>query len=328
MKSVLEIFKVLLGVAIPLASFATGLRAARVQAGWLAKHPGLFARALITLLLLLPVGTVLFLESIGAPPLVRAGLTIAVIAIGIGPPAIFGYVKAHAKAQAAARDAGDVPVGAPVVGDALSFEVSLNIVLLAVSIVYIPAFIAVHGMFFQHHLHLAPAAIAKVVLGRALVPLALGLALGRFAPRLVGPVVRYAGIFVQLVLLLVVVFAIVATWHQLTGLGGRTWLTCAAVVLAEIVIGYLLGGPAVETRRVLASFSAMRFPALALLIASITPRAKELTPVILAYVLTSFVLVSLQSALTAPRKAKTRGAAGGPGTRRIYGGAPSGSGAS
>ena len=322
MKTLLEIYKILLAVAIPLASLATGLRAARVEPGWLTRRPGLFARALVTLLLLLPVGTVLFLQSIAAPPLVSAGLTIAVVAIGVGPPAIFGYVKAHAKAQAAA------PAEAQAARDALSFEVSLNVVLLAVSIVYIPAFIAVHGMFFQHHLHLAPAAIAKLVLGRALVPLAVGVALGRFAPRLVGPVVRYAGLFVQLVLLLVVVFAIVVTWHELTGLGLRTWLTCLAVVLAEIVVGYLLGGPAQETRRVLASFSAMRFPALALLIAGITPRAKEITPVILAYVLTSFVLVSIQSAITAPRS-KTRGAARrGPREPRIFGGVPSGSGAS
>jgi BASS family bile acid:Na+ symporter len=278
----------------------------------------LLARALFTLLLLLPVGTVLFLQSIAAPPLVRAGLTIAVVAIGIGPPAIFGQVKAHAKAQAAESQT---------VSDALSFEVSLNVVLLAISIVYIPTFIAVHGVFFQHHLHLAPSAIAKVVLGRALVPLAIGVAVGRFAPRLIAPVVRYAGLFVQLVLLLVVVFALAVTWHQLLGLGARTWLTCVAVVLAEIVLGYLLGGPAQETRSVLASFSAMRFPALALLIASIAPRAKELTPVILAYVLTSFVLVSIQAAITAPRS-KTRGATGGPRTPRFYGGVPSGSGAS
>jgi BASS family bile acid:Na+ symporter len=318
MKTVLEIFKMLLAVAIPLASFATGLRAARVEAGWLTRRPGLFARALFTLLLLLPVGTVLFLQSIAAPPLVSAGLTIAVVAIGIGPPAIFGHVKSYAKAQAAE---------AQTAGDALSFEVSLNVVLLAISIVYIPAFIAVHGIFFQHHLHLAPSAIAKVVLGRALIPLAVGVALGRFAPRLVGPIVRYAGAFVQLVLLLVVVFAIVVTWRELIGLGLRTWLTCVAVVLAEIVIGYLLGGPAQETRRVLASFSAMRFPALALLIASIAPRAKELTPVILAYVLASFVLVSIQAAITAPRS-KTRGATGGPRTPRLFGGVPSGSGAS
>ncbi|HVU49168.1 MAG TPA: hypothetical protein VHL80_00690 [Polyangia bacterium] len=319
--TILQVFKVLLGVAIPLASFATGLRAARADPTWLARHPGLLARALLTLLILLPVGAVLFLRAIAAPPLVAAGLTIAVVAIGIGPPAIFGRVK-----KARAARAGEAPPG---VEDALSFEVGLNVVLLVLSIVYIPAFIAVHGLFFQHRLHLAPLAVAKVVLGRALVPLALGVALGRLAPRAERPVVRYAGIFVQLVLLLVVVVAIAATGRSLVGLGGRSWLTCAVVVLAEIVIGHLLGGPTLETRGVLASFGAMRFPALALLIARITPRARELVPVIVAYVLTSFVLVAVYGAFTAAARARTRGAPRRPGPLRprIVGSVPPRSGA-
>jgi BASS family bile acid:Na+ symporter len=322
-QTIVHIFKILLGVAIPLASFATGLRAAHADPRWLAKHPGLLTRALLALLVLLPVGTVLFLQSIGAPSVVAAGMTIAVVAIGIGPPAVLSHVK-----KVRAERAGEAAAPAPV-EEALSFEVGLNVVLLVLSIVYIPAFITVHGMFFQHHLHLAPAAVAKVVLGRALVPLALGVIVGRLAPRAEGPIVRYGGIFVQLVLLLVVVFAIVASWSALVGLGGRTWLTCAAVVVAEIVIGHLLGGPAIATRRVLASFSAMRFPALALLIAHITPRAKEIIPVIVAYVLTSFVLVSVYGALTAGRR-KTIGAAGRPGAGapRIVRGAPGQYGAS
>jgi predicted Na+-dependent transporter len=313
-ETLIPILKTLVKIAIPLASFATGVRAAAADPRWLAKHPGLLTRSLLLLLVVVPVGVVLFLQSIAVSPLVRAGLTISVIAIGIGPPAFFGRTKAHDKANARGDAAAE---------EAISFEVGLNVVLLALAIVYIPTVVAIHGKVFHHHLYLSPAGVAKVVLIRALIPLAIGIAIGQLAPRVVAPVVKYAGVFVQAVLLLVVVVAIAATWRELVGLGARTWLACAAIVLAEIVLGHAAGGPAIETRRVLASFSAMRFPALALLVAQLVPRGRELIPVILAYVLTSVVLVGVHGAVTAaPRR---RGAAGqkpGPTTPRVPGGVP------
>jgi predicted Na+-dependent transporter len=301
----LHAFKILVQIAIPLASFATGLRAAFAEGRFLSRHPSLFARALLVILVIVPVGTVIFLRSIAISPLVRAGLTIAIVSIGIGPPAAFGHIKAYAKA--AGRDTAGMH------DDSISFEVGLNVVLLALAIVYIPAFSAAHGAIFHHAIRPAPAAVAKVVLTRALVPLALGLAVGRLAPRVVAPVARYAGLFVQLVLLLVVLLALVATGRELLSLGGRAWLTCLAIVLGEVAVGHALGGPALATRRVLASFSAMRFPALALLVVQLVPRGRALVPIVLAYVLTSFVVVSIYAVLTStPRR---RGATGRP--RRV-----------
>jgi BASS family bile acid:Na+ symporter len=307
--------KVVVLVAIPLASFATGLRAADAQGRWLARHPGLLARSLLAILCVLPIGAVLFLHSIAVAPVVRAGLTIAIVSIGIGPPAAFGHVTSYAKKAARDSEAGhDVSI---------SFEVGLNVVLLVLAIVYIPTFVAVHGAIFHHGVRLAPAAVAKVVLTRALVPLALGVGVGRLAPRVVAPISRYAGIFVQLVLLAVVVLALVAFWPGLVALGGRAWLACFAIVLAEVAVGHLLGGPRLATRRVLASFSAMRFPALALLLSQMAPRGRELVPSILAYVLTSVVLVTIHGALTS--NPSRRGAAGrraGPAAPSVGAGVP------
>src|SRR5262249_16847254 len=116
-----EVLKTLVRIAIPLASFATGLRAATSDPRWLVKHPGLVTRALLTTLVVLPVGTVLFLETIAVSPAVRAGLTISIIAIGIGPPAFFGRARSYDKAKA--------PGGAAAREEALSFEVGLNVVL-------------------------------------------------------------------------------------------------------------------------------------------------------------------------------------------------------
>ena len=79
-----------------------------------------------------------------------------------------------------------------------------------------------------------------------------------------------------------IVIALLATWKALLAIGGGAWLTIAAVALLALVIGHLSGGHDREQRSVLAAFSVMRFPALALLIASILPRGRQLLPFILA----------------------------------------------
>ena len=162
-EAMLEVFKILLRVAIPLAAFATGLRAARIDPLWLVKRPRLLLRALFAILIVVPVGAVLFLEAVHAPAVVKGGLTMAVVAIGIGPPAAFKRSKAHE--------------------ESISFEVSLNVLLLAIAIVYIPAAVAIHGAIFHHALRLGVGRVAGIVLERALVPLLAGVLVARLAPR-------------------------------------------------------------------------------------------------------------------------------------------------
>jgi len=282
--TLLAVLKTLLRVAVPLAAFAAGLRAATCDPLWLLRRPGLLARSLLVVLVVVPAGAVLFLRAAAVPPVIQAGLTIAVIAIGIGPPAALKRLKASE--------------------DTIAYELGLNALLLALAIAYIPAVVALHGALFGTSLRLGPGAVARVVLGRALVPLLAGAATGYLVPRIVAPLAHYAGLFVQAVLLSVVVVAVLATWHGLVGLGARAWLVCVAIVVGEIAIGQLAGGPDPETRRVLASFSAVRFPALALLLSSLAPRGRALVPVILAYILTSVVLVAVHDLVTTRRSSQ------------------------
>jgi predicted Na+-dependent transporter len=276
------VLKVVLGVVIPLASFATGLTAGHTDPLWLAKHPRLWLRSLLIILLVVPVGVVLLMEVLGTPDVVKAALTIAVISIGIGPPAAFKQARAHK--------------------EVVAYEVGLNLTLLALALVYLPLVLAVYGAIFHRTVELGVGQVAGVVLVKALIPLALGMLAGRLFPKLVAPIAKYAGILVQVVLLGIIVLALIATWRKLLGLGGATWLLCAGIVVGEIVVGHIAGRKDPETRGMLVAFSSMRFPALALLLASAAPRGREFIPVILAYVLCSFVLVTVYEVLTARRK--------------------------
>lgn len=281
-ETLLHILKLSLGVAIPLAAFATGLSAANSDPLWLTRHPRLLLRSLLLILIAVPVGVVVFVEAIGAPPLVKAALVIAVISIGIGPPAALSKARSQK--------------------DTVAFEVGLNLTLLALAIVYIPLAVAIHGAIFHHAVRLGVGQVAGLVLVKAAVPMLAGVMLGRFFPRLVAPFARYANLIVMVILLAIIVFALVATWRSLLGIGAKTWLICLAIVVGEIALGHAFGSRDPPTRRMLVSFSAMRFPALALLLVSVAPRGRALIPVILAYVITSFVLVAVYSAATSGRR--------------------------
>jgi len=270
-RSLLPLLGVLVSIAIPLASFVTGLRA--TEPLWLWKRPRLLGRSLFVILIVIPVITVLLLEVLApGSVLVSAGITVSILAIGIGPPNLFKRTEAAS--------------------DSTRYEVGLNVVLLPLAIVYLPLALALHGAVFHHDVRLPPSEVARVVLFQALLPFGAGMALARVFPQNLNATLEfYAGLFVKLAISVVVIVALAVAWRPLIGLGPHAWLTCAAVAMIAILIGHALGGPTPETRGVLAAFSAMRFPGLALLIVSAVPGGQVLIPVVLAYVITSAALV-------------------------------------
>jgi BASS family bile acid:Na+ symporter len=296
-ESLFQVFKIVVRVVIPFASLATGLRAATVDPFWLFKRPSLLWRSLLAILVLVPLGTFLFLEAIHASGLVESGLLVAILAVGIGPPAVFK--------RTCAADAN------------IAYEVELNVVLLALTIFFIPTALALLGAYFRIELRLEPSRVAVLVLTRALIPLLAGVLVARLLPKVALPVGRIAGPIVQFVLLAVVAVALLATWRGLFALGARAWLTCAAVALGAVAIGHLCGGRDAGQRRVLANFSTLRFPGLALLVASAAPLGKRVVPVVLAYVISGVVCLAIYDALTRGRKARVdRGVPAGAVPRR------------
>jgi BASS family bile acid:Na+ symporter len=66
----------------------------------------------------------------------------------------------------------------------------------------------------------------------------------------------------------------------------------AVTLVATIALGHLLGGPARETRTVLAVASAMRNPGLALLVVQLNFTGRGVEGVVLAYVLMTLLLLT------------------------------------
>jgi bile acid:Na+ symporter, BASS family len=271
-EGVQEVFRLLLAVLIPLAAFATGL-GARIGAKHLWRRPRDLSRALLAVLLIEPLWVLLLLQIWPVAPIVRAGLLIATISVGIGPVA------------ALKRMAGPTSRA----GDALD----LNLVVLVLSMIFVPIAFAALAALYRQNLRLGFGPVAKVVLGRALVPLLMGLGVARFRPRFAARAAPRLARVVNIALAVLVVAAIAASWKRLAAIGGAAWLAAAVAACGAVLIGHFVGGPDPETREVVAVASVMRFPALSLTLAAALPEGKRVIPVVIAYVLCAFVAMTV-----------------------------------
>ncbi len=266
-----------LAIAVPLAAFTTGLSAQPRERGFLRRRPGLAARALLAILVLVPAWTLLFVRVLHPSQVITEGLFIVILAVGMGPVTA---MKRMAVPPLQARYA---------------FE--LNLLVLSLSIAFLPLAVALLSAIHHRNLDLGPAQVAKVVLFKALVPMALGALVARALPAFSDRARRYLALTVNLTLAAVVVFALLATWRELLAVGTRGWLAAAGVALGAISIGHVLGGPERETRTVLASASTLRFPALALMLASLTERPRLVVAEVLVYLVVSLALMGLYGLL-------------------------------
>jgi BASS family bile acid:Na+ symporter len=285
MRSVIqEVFHTLLAVLIPLASFTTGLQAPRAVAAQrrLWRRPGQLFRDLLAVLILVPLWVVAIVLVLPVSPAVRGGLLIATLAVGIGPIAA---MKRMGPTTSDAREALD-----------------LNLVVLAISLAFVPIAFAALAALFRSEASIGVGAVAKVVLGRALVPLLLGLGAARLWPGFAASVGPRLMKVINVILVVVLVAAVVVTWKHLAGVGAVGWLACAVVAFGAVMIGHLMGGPDPGTRGVVAAASVMRFPALALALASVTRQAQRVIPVIIVYIVCAFLILAVYGLVMSRRR--------------------------
>ncbi|HLK91938.1 MAG TPA: hypothetical protein VKZ18_18745 [Polyangia bacterium] len=277
-----EVFRWLLLILIPLASFTTGLEAPRPGAKHLWRRPAELIRGLLAVMVFVPLWVLLLVEVMPLPLVVRAGMLIAVLAVGIGPVA--GMKKMQ---------------GTPWASDTMD----LNLVVLVLSIIFVPlAFAAFAAIMGRSNLHLGYWPVAKVVLGRAFLPLVIGIAVARFSPKFAERTAPRLARILDGALLILLVVALAATWRQLADVGPVGWIACVIAAAGSVLIGHFVGGPSPENRAVDAIAATMRFPALALTLAAAIPNGHRVIPVVVAYVVASLLVVTAYSSLVGRRE--------------------------
>jgi BASS family bile acid:Na+ symporter len=249
--------------------FAIGLNATHEHVAYLLRKPQLLVRSLFAMYVVTPAVAVLLVHVFDAPLPVK--IAVLLMAISAGAPAL--------------------PKKLLKLGANPPYVYSLAVIMSLMAIVTVPASLAVLGAFFDRDVSVPMGQVALKIGTMFLAPLAAGMvvraAWPTLAARIGKPIMSTAG-----VALLVLIALIVATnVSAIVGIGLPAVVLVAAMTVAALTIGHLLGGPDPDDRTTLAVACATRFPALALLIASFNfPNAKPL-PLVVSYMLISALTV-------------------------------------
>lgn len=244
---------------------AVGLQATLDDLLYLFRRPILLVKAIVSVNVLVPLAAVIIVSFLPLEPAVKA----AIILMSISPvPPL-------------------VPGGALKAGAERSYLFGLYFALVAVSLVLVPATVAVLGKVYAAEVSLPMSALLRTVVLGVLAPLAIGLAVRRFAPAFAERAAAPLRTAAMVLLALVVLPIVIKLWPTLISfVGNGTLFAMIAICLAALTAGHLLGGPELPNRAALAISSATRHPGIALMIAGINFDDKAITAAIILFVLT------------------------------------------
>jgi BASS family bile acid:Na+ symporter len=269
METLKQIIPLLLTVSLGLIVVAAGLGSARGDFVYVLRNGRLLSRSVLAICIL---------------PLLFA---LAVVAIFPLPrPAMAGILLM-----------GLSPVPPLMMGKALKFGgtrayvYGLQAAAAVMALFSVPLLGTLVAHFYEIEAQFPFVVVAKNVFVGILVPLAIGLALGRwimpeFAPRLV-PVVM---IIAWILLIAAFVPIVIGAWPQITALiGDGTVLVMAIFIGLSVASGHFLGDPASPSS--LGFAAGMRHPGIALALASANESDKSVSAAVLLVLLTGLIVL-------------------------------------
>jgi len=260
-----------------LSVSALGLKATFSDATYLFRHPRQLGLALLSMNVLMPFLAVVLALLFNLHPAVK----IALVALSVSPvPPIF-------------------PKKALKQGGKDDYSIGLLVATAVMAIVVIPITMETSGRVGGVPLHMSVGSVTKVVFITVLVPLLVGIALRAAAATFAERISEPFGFVATALLLLSVLPVLFGSIHTIFSLvGDGTLLSFGGFALVGYTIGYLLGGPETENRRVLALATASRHPALAVGIAHANfPQQKLAVPAIVLYLMVSGIVTGTASKL-------------------------------
>jgi bile acid:Na+ symporter, BASS family len=170
----------------------------------------------------------------------------------------------------------------------MPFAVGLMVVLMVITVGYMPVVLPL----LLQGVSVNPANIARSLILLMLIPLAIGLALRAWQPQGAARVRAFVAPVSSISMIFVIVLTTAAYFgSMLTILGSFGILAAAIFVVICFGIGWVLGGPAVDTRRVLSLGTAQRNTAAALVVAGQNFSDPKVVVMITVVMIVSFVVL-------------------------------------
>lgn len=259
-----------LKASILLIVFAIGLSTRPQDLIYVVRRPSLLARSLLSINIVMP----LFAASLAAAAHLLPVVEIILIALSVSPiPPLLPKKARNATGKS-------------------SYAIGLLVVVAFLAIAFVPIAVDLLGWAFGAAATISPKTVALVLARNVLAPLGSGLLVRYgarpFAERIVRPLSVIASIFLVASLLPILFTAMPAI---LSLIGNGTLAAMIAFVLAGLVAGHLLGGPAPVNRTILALTTSSRHPGVAAAIVRLNfPHQTLAVPAILLYLLVNILL--------------------------------------
>jgi BASS family bile acid:Na+ symporter len=250
--------------------FALGLGAAPGDLAGLFRRPGLLARSLVSMFLVMLVVAVVAVKVAG----LRHPVEVVIVALALAPiPPLLP--KKQVKA-----------------GGETSFIYGLIVAASLFAIVWIPLALGLLSRVVGHDLSAPLGNIVGIVVVMILAPLAAGALISRYAPGLASRIQAPINRLAMLILLAGLALIYAKAWPAMMAeIGDGTLAALVGFAVVGLVSGHLLGGPRSEDRSVLAIATSTRHPGIALAIATLNaPAEKAVIAVILLYLLVSAIV--------------------------------------
>lgn len=259
-----------LKASIIITVFGFGLRARPSDVMYIVRRPWLLGRSLLSMFVVMPVVAI----ALGTLFNLKHAVAIALVALALSPvPPILPRKEGKA-------------------GGHNAYAIGLLVVAGLLSIVIVPLGVYLVGRYLGQPFAMPAAAIANIVLKMIVLPIAAGMLVFAFLPRVAERIAKPAGILgISLLALGAVAVLVVALPAILELLGDGTLVAMAVFVVIGLTAGHFLAGTEEQHRTVLALSTASRHPGIALAIAKANfPDEPLVGAAILLYLLVTAVI--------------------------------------
>jgi BASS family bile acid:Na+ symporter len=261
-----------LNVSMALMVIAIAMRAGVANTRIAFSSPGLLARSLVAMYLVMPAIAILVALTFDISHSVK--LAFLLLALSPVPPILPGKQMK--------------------VGGSASFALGLLVVAAVAAIVVVPAGLAIAAAIMGRDIEIPYRAAIPVVATSVLLPVGVGLVIGRLAPAWAEKAATPLSIIAVVLLLATFLPLLFATRHALLGqIGNYTLLAIVLFTIAGIAVGHWLGGPDGDDRSALALATATRHPGVALAVLhAAMPGDKAPAVVVLLYLLVASLVAA------------------------------------
>ncbi len=249
--------------------FAVGLNSSRGDLLYLLHRPAQLIRAILAVIVIPPLAAGLLISFAPLEPVVKAA--IFVMAVSPVPPLVPGK-----ELSAGARK---------------EYAYGVYVAMALITVISVPAALAIASETFEHKLFLPLATLAKTVGGGVIFPLLLGWAIRRYAPEAAARYWQLVFKISMALVLLAFVPIVVKIWPAMMGMiGNGAVVSMALISIIALLGGHFLGGPDFRDRATLAIASSVRHPGLALAIAGASFGDPRVSAAILLFLLVGMIV--------------------------------------